>query len=72
MAQGGSKLPKTQPQSGGRKKGGLTKKGKRDIAPKNRQKVEERAQKKVSPILAFLHPPAQPSVVNRGVGGDRF
>ena len=47
MAQGSTKNLKSKSPSGGRKKSGLTKKGKRDIAPKNKQRVEERAHKKV-------------------------
>jgi hypothetical protein len=54
MAQGTSKGLKTMHQSGGRKKGGLMRKGKREIAPKNKQRIDERAQKKVSlPLSRF-------------------
>ena len=54
MAQNTTKGLKSKPQSGGRKKGGLTKKGKREIAPKNKQKVEEHAQKKVGAYFVPL------------------
>lgn len=50
MTQGASKGSKAKFKSGGRKKGGLMKKGKREIAPKNKQKVVEKAQKKVSHV----------------------
>lgn len=47
MAQGAGKL-KTKTPSGGRKKGGLTKKGKRDAPPKKIVHVRERVSQKVS------------------------
>ena len=47
MAQGTSKGLKAKTPSGGRKKAGLTKKGKRDVAPKNAQRVKEKQQQKV-------------------------
>ncbi|BEI80704.1 hypothetical protein CcaverHIS002_0112330 [Cutaneotrichosporon cavernicola] len=51
MAQGASKL-KTKAPSGGRKKSGQTKKGKRDAPPKKLQHVRERAtQKKLSSTI---------------------
>jgi hypothetical protein len=47
MAQGSGKL-KAKATSGGRKKGGQMPKGKRMIPPKDKQRVAERAQQKVS------------------------
>ncbi|WVF70192.1 UPF0390 protein [Kwoniella sp. CBS 6097] len=48
MAQGGAKNIKSKGQSAGsaRKKGGKTKPGKRDVAPKDRARIAERSQKK--------------------------
>lgn len=46
MAQGAGKLKAKAP-NGGRKKSGLTKKGKRDAPPKKIQHVRERATQKV-------------------------
>ncbi|ORX33528.1 UPF0390 protein [Kockovaella imperatae] len=46
MAQGSSKGLKAKAPSGGRKNTGKTKKGRRDIAPKNAQKVKEKQQQK--------------------------
>lgn len=50
MAQGNTKGMKAKTPSGGRKKGGTMPKGKRDIAPKKRDHVRERATKKVSEL----------------------
>ena len=47
MAQGMAKGLKSKVPSGGRKKTGKTKKGKRDIAPKNAHLIKERQQHKV-------------------------
>ncbi|KAK1926631.1 hypothetical protein DB88DRAFT_482515 [Papiliotrema laurentii] len=46
MAQGNTKGLKAKATSGGRKKTGKMQKGRRDIAPKNAQKVKERSQHK--------------------------
>ena len=47
MAQGSTKGLKAKAPSGGRKNAGKTKKGRREIAPKNAQKVKEKQQHKV-------------------------
>lgn len=47
MAQGNVKGLKSKTGSGGRKKGGIMKKGKRDIAPKQKDHVREKTTKKV-------------------------
>lgn len=52
MAQGSGKLKGQGKQgSGGRKKTGTMRKGRMEIAPKHAQKVAEKSQKKVSPML---------------------
>ncbi|ORY25365.1 hypothetical protein BCR39DRAFT_590220 [Naematelia encephala] len=46
MAQGTTKGLKAKSQSGGRKKTGQTKKGKRVVPPKDKQRIQERSHQK--------------------------
>lgn len=57
MAQGAGKSIKAKGKSGGsqRKNTGKTKPGKREVAPKDRQRVLERSQKKVNLRRLRLH-----------------
>lgn len=70
MAQGNTKGLKAKATSGGRKKGGTMQKGRRDIKPKNAQKVAERQHHKVCGSLFVstdLCSVPRPSIASGGI-----